>query len=1260
MAPLPDPVTELAKQGNPQAIAQLINRSLQPLGITAHVQQVNPGELVLMLEAEKALAKPKAIALIQEGMARLAPDNIHQIQLMARRSGEALPLWKEAIALPSRLHQPAPYAATTPDPVAQSTVPSHPSQASYPSTKTGLDTGAAIAAKTIAEAIAPGSPAELDAGFSVQIQGDVQGQQVAIGDRNVQITNHGGRIEVVVPGQHPVMKPRPIPHPKRYCRPVEMIGRRAEISTLTQNLHQISPIEVYGDAGIGKTALMKSLAYHAPLTHSFSDGVIYRRIQRLPVADLVQTLFDDFYEYVGEGIVKPTDTEIRYALESKQAVVLLDDLDWAPEDLEELADTLPSLTVLAASTVRHFWNPNTSLELAGLPLPDALELFQQQMGSPLTQSERAGIESVCQLLQGHPLRLKQAAALLREQRCSLVMLVEQLQGISLEELILRLSAQQPEANRQALAVFGVMRGTPVHAAHLGALIAVPDVKGVLASLLDQQVIQSDRTYYWLADNLLQPIQQTWNLKQWTRQILSYFTRWVETQPIEQVALAKEALLQMTRLAIELGAWAEVLRLGQTLDPVLFLSKQWGNWERMLRWSLQAAQEMGNTEAIAWALHQLGTRSLALNDLAAAQTSLSEALRLREFLGDEAGAAVTRHNLNLLIAVQMEAPPEAVSPTEVSLPAPVPVAAPVGWWLGLAIAAVVGIGAGLGALWLLNGRQTEPPPELALSRDRLEFTEQVLNRTSDRQTVTLENQGTAPLVLPELILEGRHSTDFQFTDTCTEVPLPPGEDCQIEVQFTPQEAGRRTATLTLIDATGDRRSLLELVGTGIAAPNNITLNFEPGRLEFAEQEVGQRSEPQTITVTNTGTAAIALQGISPLGNSQDDFWSETDCTNRTLAPGETCSIQVAFQPTAEGTRTTSLVIAGQVADSAAAPVITSLPEQSPNEAEQLWNVVLSGEGIPIAVPEVAVLRLSGDRLAFGEQFLDRASDGQSVNLSNPGAVPVRLEDIAIGGENPNDFSIAATTCGESLAVGSDCTVTVRFQPQGRGDRRATLQIIHSATGGAKQVELSGTGIAEAVPPATIRSFSLERDTLSAGESTQLCYSVANARSISISGLGTQSAGENCITVSPGQDTTYTLTATGQDGQTVERSVRLTVAPAPLQPPQALTPGATNPENYTQLRCLSGLTLSWQPGGRGNNSAQYRVLLEYADLRSQVGRWVSIPGSLSTQETSYTATRWIAATTSSYDWRWTVVAIAPDGTESDPAPWHYFRCQDLYIE
>jgi hypothetical protein len=109
----------------------------------------------------------------------------------------------------------------------------------------------------------------------------------------------------------------------------------------------------------------------------------------------------------------------------------------------------------------------------------------------------------------------------------------------------------------------------------------------------------------------------------------------------------EPILQVLAGAVKAERWAEVLHLVRVVEPALALNRRWAAWEKLLQAALQAAQAANNQAAEAWALHQLGSRALCLGEQRLARTQLSQALRLRESLGDNVGAVITGYNLSLL-------------------------------------------------------------------------------------------------------------------------------------------------------------------------------------------------------------------------------------------------------------------------------------------------------------------------------------------------------------------------------------------------------------------------------------------------------------------------------------------------------------------------------------------------------------------------------------------------------------------------------------
>ena len=83
-------VQQAAKQGNPQAITILLNRQLQPKGITAKVS-AKDSCLQIMLEAANVLNQKGLVAAIQKWIDGLGIDSIQRVQIYAKQTGEDIP-----------------------------------------------------------------------------------------------------------------------------------------------------------------------------------------------------------------------------------------------------------------------------------------------------------------------------------------------------------------------------------------------------------------------------------------------------------------------------------------------------------------------------------------------------------------------------------------------------------------------------------------------------------------------------------------------------------------------------------------------------------------------------------------------------------------------------------------------------------------------------------------------------------------------------------------------------------------------------------------------------------------------------------------------------------------------------------------------------------------------------------------------------------------------------------------------------------------
>ncbi len=218
--------------------------------------------------------------------------------------------------------------------------------------------------------------------------------------------------------------------------------------------------------------------------------------------------------------------------------------------------------------------------------------------------------------------------------------------------------------------------------------------------------------------------------------------------------------------------------------------------------------------------------------------------------------------------------------------------------------------------------------------------------------------------------------------------------------------------------------IPLLTAATATQPAITLN--PTALTFASQAVGTASTPQTITVTNSGSAPLTITQITPTG----DFTATNTCITAPIAINATCTIQITFAPTATGTRTGTLTIYGNVAVGQA-------------------TAALSGTGIPAASIVLTPLTLT-----FSATTINATTAAQNITISNTSATPIALKTPTITG----DFAITANTCTSTLAPSTGCTVSITFTPTASVARSGAFTITDDA--GTQTASLSGAGTAPA--------------------------------------------------------------------------------------------------------------------------------------------------------------------------------------------------------
>jgi Putative Ig domain len=105
------------------------------------------------------------------------------------------------------------------------------------------------------------------------------------------------------------------------------------------------------------------------------------------------------------------------------------------------------------------------------------------------------------------------------------------------------------------------------------------------------------------------------------------------------------------------------------------------------------------------------------------------------------------------------------------------------------------------------------------------------------------------------------------------------------------------------------------GTPTAPASSPAVSLNPSSLNYGPQAVGTTSASQVLTLSNTGTGSLFINGVSIAGANALDFNRADDqCVGISVAPGASCAITLVFNPVATGARTAALSIADTAANS----------------------------------------------------------------------------------------------------------------------------------------------------------------------------------------------------------------------------------------------------------------------------------------------------------------------------------------------------------
>jgi hypothetical protein len=269
-------------------------------------------------------------------------------------------------------------------------------------------------------------------------------------------------------------------------------------------------------------------------------------------------------------------------------------------------------------------------------------------------------------------------------------------------------------------------------------------------------------------------------------------------------------------------------------------------------------------------------------------------------------------------------------------------------------------------------------------------------TTPTQAITLTNRGNAALNVTNVSITGTSATGSSAQSNNCPASLPPAGSCTINVSFTASALGASTGNLALTDSAFDSPQFT----TVSAAGGTVGATTNTSSLGFGDQAIGTTSGAQSVTLSSTGNAILSISSISVNG----DF-AETNNCGSFLVAGSSCSLNVAFTPTASGTRSGTLAI-------------TSNAPGSPQ------TILLGGSGVvslDLTVSSggsnsatVTAGQTGSYSLAIGGGGISGTSSLACTGAPN-GAVCSVPSTIAVASATASTFTVTVTTTSRMLSA-----------------------------------------------------------------------------------------------------------------------------------------------------------------------------------------------------------------------------------------------------
>lgn len=314
-----------------------------------------------------------------------------------------------------------------------------------------------------------------------------------------------------------------------------------------------------------------------------------------------------------------------------------------------------------------------------------------------------------------------------------------------------------------------------------------------------------------------------------------------------------------------------------------------------------------------------------------------------------------------------------------------------------------------------------------------------------RTFTIFNTGTTNLTISNPTISGLHASDFTVITNPSSLTIGGGANRTFVVRFDPSAIGIREAEITISNNDYDENPYtFSIQGRGTDVEMDITGNsnsISDGSTsisvtldtDYGSTDITLGAVTKTYTIHNLGTTNLTLSNPTLTGNNFADFSISSNPSNLDLAPGDTTTFSVTFDPNATGTRLTTVNI------------VNNDPNENPYNF-RIQGVGTNSEidvrGNSISIANNSLVTSTTNWTDFGEINFGAGAISRTFTIYNLGTTTLSLGNVVISGANASDFLLSSNPSNTTINGSSTRTLVIQFNPLTSGIKNALITISNS--------------------------------------------------------------------------------------------------------------------------------------------------------------------------------------------------------------------------